>query len=148
MMGRSCVPELETLQCFKQTFYYLLCCIITVVHISDPLQETDEEADAGPVEEDSYGMLISGGVHPLLAARAADTAFPEAFVLAWSLLLACMMDSSHDRRRRLGLTCGHVDRYEIPMYPGSQAVLMLRRYHGPSTVREFTACALHAQSQA
>ena len=81
------------------------------------LQEADEDPDAGPVEEDSYGMLISGGVHPLLAARAADTAFPEAFVLAWSLLLACMMDSSHDHRRRLGLTCGHVDRYFCTYVP-------------------------------
>ena len=81
-----------------------------MLHTALILQEADEEVDAGPIEEDSYEILISGGVHPLLAARAADTALPEAFVLAWSLLLACMMDSSHVRRQRLGLTCGHVDR--------------------------------------
>jgi len=74
------------------------------------LQEAEDEAEASAVQEDSYEILVSGGVHPLLAARAADTATPEAFVLAWSLLLACMMDASHDPRRRLGLTCGNVDR--------------------------------------
>lgn len=54
---------------------------------------------------------MAGGVHPLLAARAADTALPEAFVLAWALLLAAMGDAGQEQRRRLGLTCGSVDRW-------------------------------------
>ena len=86
-------------------------CIMPLPHTAGHPQDADEAADASPLEEDSYDVLVSGGVHPLLAARAADTNLPEVFVMAWSLLLACMMDSSHDRRRRLGLTCGHVDGY-------------------------------------
>ena len=64
------------------------------------------------MQNDGYALLVAGGVHPLLAARAADTALPEAFVLAWALLLACMNDAGQNQRRRLGLTCGKVDRSE------------------------------------
>ena len=108
--AHACKPEHAPLKMRKRSCEVVLACTPAPLQGAVPLQEADEEAAAGPVEEDSYEILVSGGVHPLLAARAADTAFPEAFVLAWSLLLACMMDSSHDGRRRLGLTCGHVDR--------------------------------------
>ena len=74
--------------------------------------EEDEGEEEAIVQDDGYALLVAGGVHPLLAARAADTALPEAFVLAWALLLACMNDAGHDQRRRLGLTCGNVDRSE------------------------------------
>ena len=73
------------------------------------LQDIEDAADAESTEDNSCKLLIDEGVHPFLAARAADTGSAEAFVLAWALLLACMQDASHDHRRRLGLMCGTVD---------------------------------------
>ena len=73
------------------------------------LQDIEESADAESEEDNSYMVLVDGGVHPLLAARATDTSSAEAFVLAWALLLACMLDADRDHRRRLGLMCGTVD---------------------------------------
>ncbi len=72
--------------------------------------EEEEEEEEAYEQDDGYALLVAGGVHPLLAARAADTALPESFVLAWALLLACMNDAGHEQRRHLGLTCGKVDR--------------------------------------
>ena len=79
--------------------------LLGLLHCLQDFENADDESTG----DDSYKVLIDGGVHPLLAARATDTGSAEAFVLAWALLLACMLDASRDHKRQLGLMCGTVD---------------------------------------